>query len=168
MKFMEVVLAAISALAGVGAIVAAFWVYVRQRRRKELAYQIVSLSRLLQPETARIKRLQLTYDGSLVSDAYLFLIRLTNTGNEPIVRDDYETPILVCFSPSPIVLDVELIASSHPNMIAQLERRDGQVAVHGLLLNPGDYVALQILLDGQPDQWTVEGRIAGVTEIKAL
>jgi hypothetical protein len=83
-----VTLSDIAALAGVllaiGGITATVTIYLLQRKRKRLIYEVVSDNPLVVSIGGIDGRLEVNFDGKRVEHARLMTFRLANSGNVPI------------------------------------------------------------------------------------
>jgi hypothetical protein len=143
----------IAAALAVIAIALAIILYRLSRERKELTYSYVSLTSLL-PEPVQAEGLELRYRGEIVRHPYILLMRISNTGNQPIASSDYESPITVELKPSTI-LSVEITRTNPEDMDAQVGRKSGSLVIEPTLLNPGDWLALKVILDNFPSSRVV-------------
>ncbi len=100
-------------------------------------------------------------------------VRILNSGNQPITRDDYNEPITFSFDPSYQVVEPRVTASTPDNIGLSFNTREQHVVeAESVLLNPGDFVESRfILINAERDvplKFDVEGRIAGVRDIRLL
>jgi hypothetical protein len=157
-------IALLSLGAAVAAVIAAFVIYRLQQDRKGLDWSVISAAELLKDNP--IRDLELHYMGEVVRNPYLLQLKYINTGNKPISTEDYEHPVRVSITDSR-VLSAEVVETSQPDMGASMSLSEHEATLHPLLLNPGDWVSCQILLDSPPSRWQVKGRIVGVKEIRS-
>jgi hypothetical protein len=129
-----------------------------------LDWSVISAAELLKDNP--IRDLELHYMGEVVRNPYLLQLKYINTGNKPISTEDYEHPIRVSITDSR-VLSAEVVETSQPDMGASMSLSEHEATLHPLLLNPGDWISCQILLDSPPSRWQVKGRIVGVKEIRS-
>src|SRR2546430_1445604 len=89
-------LSLVIAVAGIG-----LWVFqARDRKHKELTYEVVAKTRLLSlasTPTDIKQRLEIRLDGRPVQDIDLVLIKLRNSGNVDIPPTDFIRPLLLSF-----------------------------------------------------------------------
>jgi hypothetical protein len=142
------------------------WLVRRERRTKRLAYAILS-NRPLITGHGRFP-LEVRFGNAALRRLHLLVWRLVNTGAQPIQTAEYEEPIRVHISDAKIVsADVTLTRPEalHP----KLDLIDpGTVELERRLLNQGDLVEVQMLVDGKPDRITASCRIAGITKIEMV
>ena len=81
----------------IAAIVVSVIIYLKQRQRRSLSYEIVSATPLLSVEEDIKKDLQISYKGKPVEQVHLVMIKILNSGSLPIPSKDYEQPITISF-----------------------------------------------------------------------
>jgi hypothetical protein len=158
-------IALLSLVATIGTVIAAVVIYRLQRDRKNLAWYLISATKLLRDKANPIRELELRYKGEVIRDPYLLQLRFINNGNKPITAEDYKHPLRVSASDSR-VLSAEVVETSQTDMGAKMSIGEQEATLDPLLLNPGDWVSWQILLDSVPSRWEVNGRIVGVREVR--
>lgn len=158
--------ALLSLLATVAAVIVAIAIYRLQRDRKNLDWDLISETKLLRDNASPIRDLELRYKGEMIANPYLLQLKFINTGNKPVTSEDYEHPLRVHIDPDSRILSAEVVESSQADMDAKISTLDQEATLQPLLLNPGDWVSCQILLDRPPKRWIVKGRIVGVREIR--
>ena len=137
------------------------------RRRKALAVALVT-NRALVAHNARFP-MRIHYGDVTVSQPRLLVLAIGNIGNVPVARHDFETPLGVALG-SATVLDATVSRTRPTDLQALLTHSDGKLALQPLLLNPGDSLELQCLLDGHIGAVDVvpTGRISGVSSLPLL
>ncbi len=88
---------------------------LKQRARKGLTYKIESTSLVSIKDKAKGK-IQILYDLKPISDADLVLLKIWNSGNQPILQTDYEDPITFNFGSKTEILSHDVIETV-PNNI---------------------------------------------------
>lgn len=156
----------ITSVIAVAAILVSVLLYLKQKSRKELSYEIVSSASVVSVASNVSSKLQILFEGKPVTrTVHLLVIRLTNTGNQPVKREDYYTPIEFQFNASAArILDAEIMESQPPG--ASLDKdptllADGKVRLLPGLLNEKEQVQLSILLEGEDASPEVSARIIG-------
>jgi len=158
-------------VAGILATVVVGVVFYRLGRpRKELGYRVLSNTRVVSVQGEMDQLVQILYLGQPVRDVHLLVLQVVNSGNEPIVADDYQCNLNIGLGDGARVLTAELVESDPEGLTAWpvLAEACDTVHVHPLLLNAGDWFKLKILVTGFSGLVRVNGRIVGVKEIKAL
>ena len=155
----------IGALFGLVAAMIAVAVYVAQRRRKDLSYEILANVPLLTINEESVGELQLLFRGAEVKKTRLFLLRIINTGNVPVSAGDYDAPITLSFSDHVQVLSAVITAKSPDNLDVSAQTATTQVSFSKTLLNPGDSFSCRVLVSGYDRRPAIECRVAGVHKI---
>lgn len=158
-------------------------------RRKALTYS-ASVTRLLSVHESVRSRVQILLDGTTAAeDVSLVVVTLRNSGHEPIKTADFERPLRIDCGERAEILTLELVETRPPDLKPELKLEGADssgtagswsfplwsggaagaaahtVVVTPLLLNKGDSLKLKALVN-RMGAITVNGRIAGVKEIK--
>jgi hypothetical protein len=171
----------LAAVIAIASLISAIYFFLRQREKRHFDYQFISVNALLQ-EGASSVGLKVSYSGKPagdpsdkpaddssgkpVDDPYLIVLRFINTGNRPITPDDFKTSVKVQFSDSCNVLFAERIASKPPDLTPEVTAESHGAALKSSLFNPGDWVDIKLLVDGDPSERSVTGRVIGVSELR--
>ena len=144
--------------------------YRLQRRRKELGYRVLSQTRVVSVEAELAERVQVLYEGRLVSDVHLVVVEIVNWGNQPIVAQDYEHPLGFHTGETSRILTAELTESEPDGLPASptISQTRHTVTVDPLLLNPGDTFKVRILVSDFGGTVEVATRIEGVKKVTKL
>lgn len=151
----------IAAAIGAATLVVAVLAYRAQHKKMSLEYVVTVNARLLRRRLPR--GLEIRHDGQLVDDATLSIIRIVNTGTEPIRQADFETPLLVSYDGVDDLVSAAVVATRPPDLHPRITIQASDVWIDPLLLNPGDMIECQVLSSGRAEEVTLGGRIAGLT-----
>jgi hypothetical protein len=177
----------IGAIVGIVAIVITLVLYSLQRRRKALSYEIVSCEPLISKPGELEGNLQIVFGGQLVREVYLLIIKITNSGNQPIESSNYERSLTLSVDAPARILTAQITETNPPNLAPQL-LPDGSGGWHNqlhpelaldtyvrtiplkrTLLNPGDSFKIKMLLsEFTPSRLYVTRRIVGVKDIEKV
>ena len=149
------------------AIVVPLLVYYSDRPIKKLHVDILSNSPLVSINTEVPKEIQILYKGKPVQTLSLILLKLTNTGTEPIRESDYSEPIRMSLSQSAEIGEV-VVQETRPDGIrlAPTVIASNQIELAKFLFNPGDQAVLKILALNNDATLDIKARIAGVHDIE--
>jgi hypothetical protein len=144
------------------------------QQRKVLCFQLLSRQGLVSIRGQARKKLRVNFDGHPVENAQLVMFRLFNAGNKSINAGDYQTDLSLCMNPeaqivhadvaqtTPVDLEERVRAKGEPApLIKSVER--GKLVITPTLLNPGDEIVLQLLVNNLTEQITVKGHIEGIS-----
>ena len=155
------ILAAVGILAPIG------WDWYKTSSALELHHvaNIKLVERASLPE-----KLQLTYDGRSIPTLSRHTFSLINTGRTPILKDDLKLAPTITFEGDVELLEVVVDAHAPRDLDIRftIESRTNSVVVSFPLLNPGDQIQFGVLLAGSTSDYTVKGRIVGITEIEVV
>lgn len=147
------------------AILITYAIYRKQRRRKLLTYDIISRTPLLSNEEEVKGKLQILFEDQPVQQVHLIVMRISNSGDVPILATDYERPVTFSFGEESKILTVEVVETEPDSLHALARIEDDRVALEPTLLNQGDVITLKMLISKFGGEVAVDGRIIGVKEI---
>jgi hypothetical protein len=158
----------VGAIISVIAIFVSYVFFKRQGKQKRISYEVISNTALVNVKDDVKSKMQIFFEKKPVIDIHLIIVKIINSGNEPIVKSDYETPINIEFDDKSETLEAEVIKVSPDDLKVEIENTKETVSIKPLLLNPGDSVMIKTFLTNFRGQLKVSGRIAGVKEITQL
>lgn len=167
---METALAWIAAIFTVLAVLAPFIIYRLQARPKQFDYKVVTEGKLISDtHFTQTNALRILYGAQELRDPRILVVDLVNSGNTEIRKDDFEDPVRLLLPHGTTVVTSEVVSTSPEELSPSIAllKHDG-VKLQPLLLNSGDWIRLQLLLDGPAQHLRVLGRIAGVKSIGDL
>lgn len=151
-------------LIATGAFLLTLVIYFKQRQKKALSYEIVASTPLLNVSEEVKNRLQIFYEGKIVQQLHLIILRIFNSGNVPIKSDEYEEPIKVCFNADP--LSVEIIESDPNDVRASFSVEKDTIKINPMLLNKGDGIRVKALTSKPCTNPSITSHIVGVKRIE--
>lgn len=156
-----VIVTLLSAFIG-GAIV--IWVYRKQKSKKEITYQIVSDAPIASINQAVADRVELRFDGNPIKEARILVLKVWNSGNVAVKRDDYDEPITFTFH-GRTVISSDILETTPTDLIDQkiiktfLTFKGESVEIPKFLLNPQQSVSVTTLLIGAKNSISIRARI---------
>jgi len=154
----------------VGVLIALIALYIsiwQARRRKRIAYRIVSNISVARIDRSTFYdgRLQILFDGQPLDDAQVLQVQVGNTGNQSIRAADYESPLSFSIDQSARILDAEIVDAKPSSLQPAITVYPTMVSIAPTLLNSGDSFTLKILTTSFEGTISASGRIVGVKEI---
>jgi hypothetical protein len=157
----------IGAIIGLVALILTALIFYWQRKKKALDYETNGGIKLTNIEGEVKDRISILFDGIVVKDVSLFVLKLRNSGSLPILADDFARPIRMIFGSEAEVLTAELLESDPENINPTINvESKNTVSLSPVLLNPGDYIRVKMLLNQFDGDFTLDGRITDVKQIK--
>jgi hypothetical protein len=135
---------------------------------KSFGYVVLAETPLVRVQDEIDGRLQILLDGKPITDTALIILRVQNTGNVPILRSDFDSPVTVSFRGSAEILNAEVLDTSPKNPQAAVQVQGRDVVLSPVLLNGGDVVDLKIVLSEYRGIEDVGARIVGVNELTKI
>lgn len=138
----------------------AWLTYRSQTSRRALEYLVVSTQRLVSPRVAG--QLTVAFEGHPVNDPSLTIVRVVSSGDRGIPANTFESPMSVVLEGASRVVSAS-VSARRPSTLPVVVKCDAnRVIIEPLLLNPGDFIEVQALAEGQPSAIFVDSRITDV------
>lgn len=150
-------------VAAVLAILVTVFFSLRSERTKEVSISLLAKRPLLSVDSTNPRNgLEVKLKGSVVAAPWLVSMRVENTGGLPIEERDIESPLRLFFQGGkPISAEVQ--TSSDKSISFNTSFSDDSVIISHKLLNPGDWIGIDVLFEGEPKlPPTALARISGV------
>lgn len=159
----------IGVIVSILALVITIFIYLFQKRKKEISYEVISNNALLTTREKLAGKLKVLYDEHEVENVRFLIIKLCNTGNIGVPSEDYERPIKFILSNNSRILSAEIILQKPTTLKCELSILENEIELKPVLLNAKDYLVLKIILsEGDSNKIKVDARIKDVQEIKNL
>ena len=149
-------------------VIAAFIILFLQIRKKALSYIVLTKSGLVPFPHEVQGNVQILYKGKVVPNVQLVEMRIKNSGNLPIKPEDYIEPLRVRLPNSKILSSEVRDAHSVGAYIETKLSNRSEIVLSKTLLNPTDFFDVKILLAEGDADFSVLGRIVGVSKIQNL
>jgi hypothetical protein len=149
-------------------VIAAFVIFLSQIRKKTLTYTVLTNSGLVPFSHEGPNNIQIVYKGKAVPNVQLVEMRIKNSGSLPIKPEDYIEPLSVRLPNSKIlsseVRDAHFVGAHIETKLSN----QSEIVLSKTLLNPTDFFDVKILLADGDANFSVAGRIVGVSRIQNL
>jgi hypothetical protein len=135
--------------------------FILNRKRKRLSYQILSRTRLLSVSQEMAGYVRVLVGERQVHDVGLVHLKIVNTGTEPIKSSDFDRPVSFCVNKDATIISAEITETVPAALEPKFDIEASKITLKPMLLNARDSVILKLLVvdfDGtiQPDA-RVEG-----------
>ena len=125
----------VGAVIGIVAIIITYFVFKRQQKMKSIVYEIISTTPLLSVKGEMKNKMQVFYaQKTIESNMNLLILKIHNSGNEPVLPTDFEKPITIEFEETTEILEVESIEVSPQNLQPNIEINGNKISLLPLLL----------------------------------
>lgn len=138
------------------------------RRRKALTYEVMSVTPLAASKAYVEGKALALFDLEHAHNAQELLVQFENAGNMPIVSSDFERPVRVILNESAKILTADIAKFSPKSLTVGVQQEGTSVILLPALLNSRDRVTLRIVAADFAGDIAVDGRIAGVANIREL
>jgi len=162
-------------LATIVTIGVAYWIYLKQRKTKEISYEFLSNERIVSVNESFKDNIEINFNGEIVNDLWMIILKITNTGNIPIERKDFDEALEIKTIDHPKWLSAEIVNEQPRNLKAQIEGNTNQISdqdtikISPTLLNSGDNFSLKLLISNpEKTNFEIEGRISGIKRLKNI
>ncbi|EMD1213029.1 hypothetical protein [Vibrio alginolyticus] len=106
--------------------------------------------------------LEIKYDNVRLDNPHIVGIKLTNSGDVPIERQDFDSQLNIVFDKDAKVLGHKFVKVKPEEIELVSTSENHQISINPTLLNSGDSFILEVLLDGKSPDFTVSARISGI------
>ncbi len=151
---------------GLAAIIVAIILFILGRKKKRLAYYIISNTQLVGIENSIQDKIKILYDEKQVTNVHLISIRFINNGNEPISVDDFDKPISIKYGNDVNIITHEMLEKIPEDLDAVIRKKEKSLEVEPLLLNTKDEFTVNILASDFNGDLDISARIKGVKELE--
>lgn len=156
----------VGSVLAVAALMATFVIYQLQRQRKSLSYELISKTHLLTVREELEGKLQVLYEGEPARSLSILVLKLWNSGNQPLLASEYERPVSFCLGKDARVLSAD-ITNREPSAVAvNIGTRENHLVMEPTLLNPGDAITFKLLVRDVGADISPDARIVGVKSIQ--
>lgn len=143
--------------------------FIKGKNRKELSYEIISNTPLITSDEEIRKKFKIVFeDEEIKEDVSLVLVRIVNTGNVSIKKEEFIEDIVIGGDRKFKVFTADLKETSPSNIRVEINNNAGNMGlifISPLLLNPKDEMTLKLLIASYENELKVSSRIVGVREI---
>lgn len=160
-QFVGAILALVAILATIG-------LFLLQRQRKRLAYDVVSKNQLLTVKEELESKLRVFYDGQATRDICLLVIKVTNNGNVAIASADYERQLSISTGVRSKILSAAITEVEPRGLEVNLSVDESIVKIAPTLLNPHDSITIKLIVSDFPGRVAVDARIIGVKRVERV
>ena len=151
---------------GLAAIIVTIILFILGRKKKRLAYYIVSNTQLVGIENSIQDKIKILYDEKQVANVHLISIKFINNGNEPISVDDFDKPISIKYDSAVNILTYEVLEKTPADLDATIKEREEFLEIKPLLLNPNDDFTINILASDFEGGLEISARIKGINKVE--
>lgn len=145
---------------------AAIILFILGRKKKRLAYYIISNTQLVGIENSLQDKVKILYDEKEVINVHLISIKFINNGNEPIFVDDFDKPISIKLDNAVNILTHEILEKNPENLDVITLKKEKFLELEPLLLNPNDNFIVNILASDFEGDLKISARIKGRHKIE--
>jgi hypothetical protein len=148
------------------AIFVSLYSYLKQRPKKRLVVEKRAVVPLVSSRVKHFPGLEVLFNREPIEFATVLAVRVRNTGNSPILPQDYENAICLKFDQGVGVLAVEIKNREPENLSIEAYALDGRIDFSKCLLNPGDHFECVAVLKNTEGDFEAHARIAGVAKLE--
>jgi hypothetical protein len=123
---------------------------------------------LVVPRGKVTEKIELYYRGEKLVNPCIALIYIQNSGEAPVVEQDFRSPIKIRFEQALIFMG--MARGNRPDVVTteQLSAAPMHIGIGPSLLNPGDAITFICLIEAASPEVSVFGRLVGVDQISRL
>jgi hypothetical protein len=143
-------------------------IYLLQKNRKSLTYEILSETALLSVAKEVEDKIQILFEGNTVKRVHIILVQISNTGNSSILPSDFLKELTISFNNSAKILSTEISDKNRQSIDTEVSISDtqSQLIIASSLWNSGDAITIKSLVSDFNKDIQVSARIVGIQDIK--
>lgn len=145
-------------------------------RAKNLSYEIMRNESLIRVSGSAKRRIRVRFDKHDVDNVELVVVRLINSGHTAILPNDYQIPISIRVNSDAHILAADVVETNPGDLDDRFRTTEGtsqlleqpeqsRLIVKPVLLNPGDSITLQLLVEDYSSVINIGGHITGVKKV---
>jgi len=157
--------------------VSTYWIWYQ--RFKALSYEIQVHESLVSLAGPAREHIELSFDGKKVRSASLVFLKLSNCGHTPINPSEYQARLTISFNSACRILCADIKETAPADLELRFRQdevgkgliesiSDTQVTLRPLLLNPAEFITLQIFVQDLVGTINVGGHIQGIRTFKRV
>lgn len=146
-------------------IIISIWLTLAFQNKKAIASGVISNINVGKSTHPGMK---VFYKDKVIDAGAITTVMIKNSGDQPMVAKDFDTPVEILFPEKSSVKDALVIEKYPANIKSTVEFKNNLVMLAPTLLNPGDYIKIQALVEGDIQAPTVTARIAGIGKVDSL
>ena len=135
---------------------------------KCLSYEIINGQLLSDDNVVNIDDLEILFKKEKIDNIYFSFIKIENSGDVPIRKDDFDNDVSIEFNKDNKRLKAEKWGSNPKGLQIDSEIKDNKIYIKPLLLNKGEYVAIQVLTNGKYEEPILNVRIVGLDSFEKV
>jgi hypothetical protein len=151
-------------LAGLGVIAPIAWDW--WNKRSQITLDVKSIATVVS-SSQPIKKLEFTYDGQKIQTLNRIHMEIRNTGRAAISKDDVLAPITIALANGKI-LEAQLTKKYPDNLDVLLFKTETSITASISLLNPNEYLEVDILTTSDSPRLEASARIKGISKIEQI
>jgi hypothetical protein len=144
------------------------WVVNKWLKQKRLDYEIYSDIALINIGEANLPDISVNYKNKKVSNLRIVILRLLNSGRQPIPATDFEEPIRFRVPKTCSILYAEVEQAIPRSLKIPFTIDERTIEFAPALLNPKDEFYLKVIVDGTGSPELERGRIIGVRNVRKV
>jgi len=156
---------AISLVVSILALVIPIVLTIVQEDNKELTYQIVSESTIVNLSDSVFQEIEVRYKGQPVKKLNVTTAKIINSGDLPIRPAEYDSPLTINFDQEAELLRAIVVEKVPKYLQIEIIEEKKGVQIKPTLLNVGDSFTLQLMSKGNYDRIDLSARIADISVI---
>lgn len=136
------------------------------KTRKEMGYEVLTVTQLLTPREELEGHLQILFDGEEVRDVSLVLVQVFNSGNEAITAEDFVRPMTLGVAGK--LLSAEVVERVPEELDVSVALLGNRCHLAPALMNAGDVLTLRLVVSEFHAPIAIDTRIVGVPRVRSV
>lgn len=156
------------------AICVTIYLWFLNKKDKRLSYQVLWNKPLVNVRGSARKMLDVRFEGKAVTDAFLIVVKIFNSGHLPLNPGDFLSKLRIQLSPGAEIITATAVETAPADLEERLQAQSKKlietiaretIELNPVLLNAGDSITIQVLARKSGGRASVEGHIQGIPQI---
>ncbi len=130
--------------------------------KRSLVFEVVSKTDLV-GSLEGIEGVEISVGGAAIKEAALYVVKMKNTGTQPIAVNDFERPMKIEFEGDVYAVKIKEIIPENLSLGFAIEKEN--VVINPLLFNQNESFSLEILSSSRSYP-TIDSRVSGISEVE--
>lgn len=155
----------ISTVLAVLALLVPIIIFLFSTSKKAFDFEIRSRMEITE-DSISVDGLKITINEEVVENIYVYAVKISNSGSEPILKGDFEKPLSIYVSEDSSIYSAKKKRTYPENLSLDFKVKNNRLIILPMLLNPSDEYEID-LYSSSSEYPKVDARIAGISRVNS-
>jgi hypothetical protein len=153
---------ALAIFASIASVLLPLTLYIHSLKDRGLSYEIISGPIISKDRLVDLDGVDVLFKKEKIENIDASYIKLENTGDVPIRKEDFDSDIIIEFNNNLKILKAEKWGSRPKSIQVSTKINNHGVLIEPLLLNKGEFISIQVLTTGDYIEPSLNARVVGL------